>query len=102
MTWRQGSKTTKHNPHADMRSRFLALRVRPANRTIRRATDGSLPECRLLAEWPPGATEPTDHWLSTLPADTPLRELVRIAEMRLTLLQATASSGPYPGVGPSP
>jgi SRSO17 transposase len=65
-----------------MRSRFLALRVRPANRTIRRAADGSLPECWLLAEWPPGSAEPTDYWLSTLPADTPLRELVRIAKIR--------------------
>jgi SRSO17 transposase len=82
VTWREGSKTTKHNPRAEMRSRFLALRVRPANRQIRRATDGSLPECWLLAEWPPGAAEPTDYWLSTLPADTPLRELVRIAKIR--------------------
>ncbi|WP_434592565.1 IS701 family transposase [Streptomyces sp. A5-4] len=82
VTWRQGSKATKRNPRAEMRSRFLALRVRPANRTIRRAADGTLPECWLLAEWPPGAAEPTDYWLSTLPADTPLRELVRIAKIR--------------------
>jgi SRSO17 transposase len=82
VTWRQGGKTTMRNPRADMRSRFLALRVRPANRTIRRAADGSLPECWLLAEWPPGAAEPTDYWLSTLPADTPLRDLVRIAKIR--------------------
>jgi SRSO17 transposase len=82
VTWRQGSKTTRRNPRAEMRSRFLALRVRPANRTIRRAADGSLPDCWLLAEWPPGAAEPTDYWLSTLPADTPLRDLVRIAKIR--------------------
>ena len=43
---------------------------------------GSLPECWLLAEWPPGTAEPTDYWLSTLPADTPLCELVRIAKIR--------------------
>ena len=65
-----------------MRSRFLALRVRPANRDIPRAPDGSLPECWLLAEWPPGEAEPTDYWLSTLPADTPLRDLVRLAKIR--------------------
>ncbi|MFH8477183.1 transposase [Streptomyces sp. NPDC018000] len=65
-----------------MRSQFLTLRVRPANRTIHRATDGSLPDCRLLAQWPPDSAEPTDYWLSTLPADTPLRELVRIAKIR--------------------
>ncbi|MEV0695098.1 IS701 family transposase [Streptomyces sp. NPDC050388] len=82
VTWRQGSRTSRHNPRAEMRSRFLALRVRPANRTIRRFADGSLPECRLLAEWPPGSAEPTDYWLSTLPADTPLRDLVRIAKIR--------------------
>ncbi|WSX06401.1 IS701 family transposase [Streptomyces sp. NBC_00987] len=82
ITWRQGSKTTRNNPRAEMRSRFLALRVRPANRTIRRAVDGSLPECWLLAEWPPNAAEPTDYWLSTLPTDTPLCELARICKIR--------------------
>ncbi|MEU5306977.1 transposase, partial [Streptomyces noursei] len=35
-----------------------------------------------LAEWPPGSAEPTNYWLSTLPADTPLRELVRTAKIR--------------------
>jgi hypothetical protein len=79
VTWRQGTKTGPHNPRAKMRSRFVALRVRPANRDIPRAADGSLPECWLLAEWPPDAT---DYWLSTLPTDTPLRELVRIAKIR--------------------
>jgi hypothetical protein len=34
------------------------------------------------AEWPPGTPEPTDYWLSTLPPDTALRELVRLAKMR--------------------
>ena len=36
-----------------MTSHFLAIRVRPANRDIPRAADGSLPDCWLLAEWPP-------------------------------------------------
>ncbi len=65
-----------------MRSLFLALRVRPANRNIPRAEDGTLPECWQLAEWPPGAAEPTDFWLSTLPADIQLRDLVRLAKIR--------------------
>jgi SRSO17 transposase len=82
VTRRQGTKTGPRNPRADMRSRFTALRVRPANRDIPRAADGSLPECWLLAEWPPGAAEPTDYWLSTLPAQIPLRELVRTAKIR--------------------
>jgi SRSO17 transposase len=82
VTWRQGSKKTAGNPTATMRSRFLAIRVRPANRLIPRETDGILPECWLLAEWPPGKPEPTDYWLSTLPADTPIKTLVRLAKIR--------------------
>jgi len=82
VTWRQGTKATKGNPTAAMTSHFLAIRVRPANRDIPRADDGSLPECWLLAEWPPESDEPTGYWLSTLPADTPIEELVRLAKIR--------------------
>jgi SRSO17 transposase len=65
-----------------MTSWFLAIRVRPASRRIPRAGDGSLPECWLLAEWPPQASEPADYWLSDLPEDTPATELVRLAKIR--------------------
>jgi SRSO17 transposase len=82
VTWRQGTKATKGNPAAAMTSHFVAIRVRPANRDIPREPDGSLPECWLLAEWPAHADEPTDYWLSTLPADTPIEELVRLAKIR--------------------
>ncbi|GDY33939.1 hypothetical protein GTS_55720 [Gandjariella thermophila] len=82
VVWRHGSRKSASNPTASMRSRFLALRVRPANRNIPRGADGSLPECWLLAEWPPGEPEPTDYWLSTLPADIALRDLVRLAKIR--------------------
>ncbi|GAA0567103.1 IS701-like element ISBj6 family transposase [Saccharopolyspora spinosporotrichia] len=82
VTWRHGSKKTPHNRTGAMRSRFLVLRVRPANRQIPRATDGSLPACWLLAEWPPREPEPTDYWLSNLPTDTPRRELVQLAKQR--------------------
>ena len=82
VTWRQGTKATNGNPGAAMTSHFVAIRVRPANRDIPRAADGSLPECWLLAEWPPHADEPTDYWLSDLPADTPITELVRLAKIR--------------------
>ena len=82
VTWRQGTKTTKANPAAAMTSWFLAIRVRPANQGIPRAPDGTLPECWMLAEWPPHAGEPTDYWLSTLPADTPIEELARLAKIR--------------------
>jgi SRSO17 transposase len=82
VTWRQGTRAAKGNPTAAMASHFLAIRVRPANRDIPRAGDGSLPDCWLLAEWPPHAGEPTDYWLSTLPAATPIAELVRLAKIR--------------------
>ena len=80
--WRQGTKTSNGNPGAAMTSHFLAIRVRPANRDIPRAADGSLPECWLLAEWPPEAEGPTDYWLSTLPEGTPIEELARLAKIR--------------------
>src|SRR3954452_5938024 len=76
-TWRAGSR-------GPMTARFVALRVRPAGRrpTGRLAADGSLPAVWLLAQWPPQAAEPTDYWLSSLPEDTPLAELVRLAKIR--------------------
>jgi SRSO17 transposase len=82
VTWRQGTRAAQGNPDASMTSHFLAIRVRPANRDIPRANDGSLPDCWLLAEWPPEAGEPTDYWLSTLPAGTPIEELARLAKIR--------------------
>jgi SRSO17 transposase len=82
VTWRQGTKATRANPAAAMTSWFLAIRARPASRRIPRAGDGSLPECWLLAEWPPEAGAPTDYWLSDLPEDTPVAELVRLAKIR--------------------
>lgn len=82
VTWRQGTKATNGNPDAAMTSHFVAIRVRPANRDIPRADDGSLPECWLLAEWPPEADEPANYWLSNLPPDTPIAGLVRLAKIR--------------------
>lgn len=75
VTWREGSR-------GPTRSRFLALRVRPAGSRSRRLAqaaatardswwDGVLPEVTLLVEWPENAEAPTDHWLSHLPAATP-------------------------------
>lgn len=65
-----------------MSSHLLAIRVRPAGRGIPRGPDGSRPECWLLAEWPPHADEPAGYWLSDLPPDTPIPELVRLANIR--------------------
>jgi len=36
----------------------------------------------LIAEWPDGHDEPTDYWISNLPADTPPERLARLARMR--------------------
>jgi len=82
VTWRQGTRATRGNPGAAMTSCFLAIRVRPASRHITRGADRSFPECWLLAEWPPEADEPDGYWLSTLPAGTPIEELVRLAKIR--------------------
>jgi SRSO17 transposase len=82
VTWRQGTRATRGNPDAFMTSHFTAIRVRPASHRIPPAADGSLPECWLLAEWPPEAEEPSDYWLSDLPEDTPIAELVRLAKIR--------------------
>ena len=73
VTWRQGVKQKLH-------SRFAALRVRPAHRDYWRAQPH--PEEWLLIEWPTDEKEPTKYWLSTLPADTALVELVHLAKHR--------------------
>lgn len=64
-----------------MRSRFLTLRVhgQPQQRPRHQR---KLPACWLLAEWPPHEPQPTDYWLSNLPTDTPVRELVQLVKMR--------------------
>lgn len=82
VTWRHGTKADPDNPAAAMRSTFLAVAIRPANRDITPADDGSLPKAWLLAEWPTDAAEPTDYWISTLSPDTPLTDLVRLAKIR--------------------
>jgi len=73
VVWRQGV-------HKKLRSRFAALRVRPAHRDYWRAEPHA--EEWLLIEWPKGEAKPTKYWLSTLPADVALSELVRMAKHR--------------------
>ncbi|WP_420719728.1 hypothetical protein [Streptomyces sp. NRRL WC-3618] len=60
MQWREGSRPgTGRSGFKRMYSRFVALRIRPAGREIRRAVDGpELPTCRLPAEWPVTEPEP--------------------------------------------
>jgi len=75
VSWREGTK-------GRLRSRFLALRVRPANKEIPRNEQGELPLRWLLCEWPLGAPEPIKYWLSNLPAEVTLERLVRLAKLR--------------------
>ena len=82
VTWRQGTKTSTDNPGAAMASWFLAVRVRPAGLPIPRRADRSLPGLGVARRGRPEADEPCGYWLSTLPKDTPLEELVRLAKIR--------------------
>jgi SRSO17 transposase len=78
VTWRESTR-------GSMTSRFLALKVRPANIQLRNNANRNgeeIPVCWLLCEWPGGKDEPTKYWLSTLPADTPLKTLVKLAKLR--------------------
>jgi SRSO17 transposase len=73
VTWREG---TKHR----LRSRFALLRVRPAHRDEKRTEPRA--EEWLLIEWPKGEAEPTKYWLSTLPVETKIQDLVGLAKQR--------------------
>jgi len=73
VNWRQGVKQK-------LQSRFAALRVRPAHRDYERIEPH--PEEWLLMEWPTGEPEPTKYWLSTMPVDLSLVELVHLAKHR--------------------
>nr|WP_239061323.1 transposase [Salinispora oceanensis] len=85
--WRARLPTPDRDPDrpaGELSGHIFALRVRLAGRAIQRGShrgdDRALPECWLLVQWPPGQDEPSDYWLSDLPADTPLAELVRLAK----------------------
>ena len=83
VTWREGTR-------GKMSSRFLALRVRPANIELRRAAnkaDENLTVCWLLCEWPDGKEEPVKYWLSNLPQDTALADLAGLGKLRWRIEQ---------------
>jgi SRSO17 transposase len=73
VAWREGTNT-------QLSGRFAAVRLRPASRDFERCEPHA--QEWLLIEWPPGQAAPTKYWLSTLPADTPITELVDIAKLR--------------------
>jgi SRSO17 transposase len=73
VSWREGSA-------GKMRSRFAAVRVRPAHRDERRSEPH--PEEWLLIEWPQTESEPLKYWLSSLPENLSLKRLVYLAKHR--------------------
>jgi SRSO17 transposase len=73
VNWREGTNAT-------LSGRFAALRVRHAGGNAGRAR--LQPEQWLLIEWPLGDTEPLKYYLSNLPPETAIDELVTKAHMR--------------------
>lgn len=71
--WRQGTNET-------LSGRFAAIRVRHAGGNIGKARLQS--EQWLLIEWPAGDADPLKYYLSTLPNDIALNDLVGQAHMR--------------------
>ncbi len=73
ITWREGTDRK-------LQSRFAAVRVRPAHRDYWKADPHA--EEWLLIEWPRGEAEPSKYWISTLPSDTNLKALIKMAKHR--------------------
>jgi SRSO17 transposase len=71
--WREGS-------NAALSSRFAAITVHCASRAAQPSESDE--QQWLLVEGPREELEPTQYFLSTLPADTPIKELVRLAKLR--------------------
>ncbi len=73
ITWREGTDRK-------LQSRFAAIRVRTAHRDYEKVEPYA--EEWLLIEWPRAEKEPTKYWVSTLPADTKLKALVKMVKHR--------------------
>lgn len=72
VSWREGARST-------LTSKFLAYRVRPAEKETQGRRHGD--ELWLLCEWQSCDAAP-QFYLSTLPANTSLKELVRVTKLR--------------------
>ncbi len=73
ISWREGT-------NARLSGRFAAVRVHSAHR-YQKQSQLSRAEW-LVIEWPPDEDEPTKYWLSTLPPQSSLSELVYALKMR--------------------
>jgi len=78
VAWREGTNKI-------LSSRFARVRVRVAHRDYLRTKLRE--EQWLLIEWPVKEAEPTKYWLSNLPADTTLSDMVNTAKMRWRIEQ---------------
>jgi SRSO17 transposase len=63
-----------------LHSRFAFLRVIAANPVDRLGQEPR--EEWLIVEWPEGHEQPSDYWISNLPADTEREQLARLARLR--------------------
>jgi len=73
VSWREGSKGWQS-------SRFATARIRTAHRHQNGEAPGA--EQWLLCQWFYGEETPAKFWLSSLPKDTSVRSLVRLAKLR--------------------
>jgi SRSO17 transposase len=73
VSWREGAK-------GKLSGRFVALRIRSAHRDYKRSKARA--EEWLVVEWPQSEPEPTKYFLSTLPKNTSVRQLVRRVKLR--------------------
>lgn len=73
INWRERTNDT-------LNGRFAAVRVRHAGGNTGKAR--LRPQQWLLIEWPASDAEPSKYFLSTLPKDTPINELVDVAHQR--------------------
>ena len=96
LSWREGTRQK-------LRSRFAAVRVRPAHRDYEQHEPH--PEQWLLIEWPAKQGEPTHYWLANLGAPTTRKDLVTLAKHRWILerdyqeLKQELGLGHYEGRG---
>jgi SRSO17 transposase len=61
-------------------SQFIFVRVRAAHEVP--GHSGPPREEWLIAEWPTGASDPLDYWISNLPADAPREHIATLARLR--------------------
>lgn len=73
ITWRQGTK-------GPLSGRFAAIRIQPSHGHTRGIVNE--PMQWLLVEWPDSAPAPIKYWISNLPENTSLKDLVYWAKIR--------------------